>query len=87
MRMPLLGICTDTMCIVLSRMILDSPTDGKEGMLGTGEGFRLCVLSSAFGQCFGFKPILAQAISLLFASESCFIACFQKCHVRKRYAV
>ena len=25
--------------------------------------------------------------SLLFASESCFIACFQKCPVRKRYAV
>ena len=52
MRMLLLGICTDTMCIVLSLMILDSPTDGKEGMPGTGEGFRLCVLSSDFGRCF-----------------------------------
>ena len=32
-----------------------------------------------FGLCFWVQTILAQAISLLFASELCFIACFQQC--------
>ena len=66
MRMLLLGICTDTMCIVLSLMILDSPTDGKEGMLGTGEGFRLCVLSSDFGRCFWVQTNFGTSDNALF---------------------
>ena len=51
------------MCIDLSIMILDSPTDEKEGRLGTckGVGFA-CVL--CFGLCFWVQTILAQAINL-----------------------
>ena len=51
----LLGVCTDTMCIDLSIMILDSPTDEKEGKLGTARVWALLV-SSVSDCAFGFKP-------------------------------
>ena len=69
------GVCTDMMCVDLSIMILDSPTDEKKG--GTDlQGCELCQ-GPLFRLCFWVQTILAQAISLLFASELCFIACFQ----------
>ena len=63
-------------------MILDSPTDGKEGMLGTGESFRLCVLSSDFGRCFWVQTNFgtsdkAVTLQTLVRGGQCAKACFQ----------
>ena len=87
MRMLLLGICTDTMCIVLSLMILDSPTDGKEGVLGTGESFRLCVLSSDFGRCFWVQTNFGTSDKLTVRERIVFYRLLPKMPCEKRYAV